>query len=125
MWIWTSVSDLYTHISMENNLSSVFMKSFWMTVWNWFFSVWKYNIVCCLWCVHNRSLDNRKKRFVICYFKFLPVLSIKYTALFNVLFYCRLRIDIFITIFAYSSHLARPYSIQKRLFSFSINDIYT
>jgi len=80
-----------------------------------FFSVWKY-IVCCLWCVHNRSLDNRKKRVAICYFKFLPVLSMKYTALFNVLLYSHLYIDIFITIFAYLSHLARPYPIQKRFF---------
>lgn len=80
------------------------------------FSVWKY-IVCCLWCAHNRSLDNRKKRVAICCFKFLLVLSMKYTALFSLLFFCRLRIDIFITIFAYLSHLARPYLFQKRLFS--------
>lgn len=64
------------------------------------------------------------KRVAICFFKFLPVQSMKHTALFNLR--SHLSIDRFITIIAYLSHFVRLYPIQKRfLFFFSINVSHT
>jgi len=69
-------------------------------------------------------LTIERKRVAICFFKFLPVQSMKHTALFNLR--SHLSIDRFITIIAYLSHFVRLYPIQKRfLFFFSINVSHT
>jgi hypothetical protein len=81
----TSVSDLYTHTSQwESILSSVLIK---LVEWPCemdSFSIWN-SIVYCLWCVHNRSLEERYRNvlpfvFLNSYLFFEWI----YTALLNV-----------------------------------------
>ena len=94
-----------------------------MTVWNWVFFPFE-NIlfaICDVFIIGHLTIERNVLPFVI--LNSYLFFSIKYTALFNVRF-SFMCIDIFITIFAYLSHLTRPYSIQKRFFFFSINDTH-